>query len=165
MPCVLATKKGKFMPNEIPKRLLGLKVADLLDAHFNDEHRGHGTCGRIKNLMRWAYDNPIQTVEDLLKLSKREISRIPNVGKKTVAEIEEMLAKLEIKLATREGYTAYYVGAPEPPPAPPHPIYTMKLHESVDVNSYTTALRVHGGWIYEFGDDGFVFVPYHGEAV
>ena len=108
------------MPNEIPKKLLDLKLADLLDQHFNDEHRGHGTCGRIKNLMRWAYDTPIQTVEDLVKLSVRELKHLPNVGKKTVAEIEEMMAKLEIKLATREGYTAYYVGAPEPPPAPPH---------------------------------------------
>lgn len=153
------------MPNEIPKKLLDLKLADLLDAHFNAEHRGHGTCGRIKNLMRWAYNTPIETVGDIVKLSIRELRYLPNVGKKTVAEIEEMLAKLEIKLATREGYTAYYVGAPEPPPAPPHPIYTMRLHENMDIDSYRTVLRVHGGWIYEFGDDGVVFVPENGGAL
>jgi hypothetical protein len=112
--------------------------------------------------MRWAYDTPIETVEDLVKLSVRELRYLPNVGKKTVAEIEEMMAKLEIKLATREGYTAYYVGAPEPPPAPPHPIYTMKLHEMLKVNNYIDVMRVPGGWIYEFDSERYVFVPEHG---
>jgi len=146
------------MANEIPKRLLDIKVADLLDQHFSATNPGHGTCGRIKNLLRW-HEPPIETVGDLVKFSNRELARFTNIGKKTIAEIESILNKLEIQLAYRKGCSAVYLGAPEPQ----NPFYSLKLHEVLEVDQYTQVMRVSGGWIYKFlAADHYIFVPEHG---
>ena len=48
-------------------------------------------------------------------------------------------------------------------------IYTLKLHEQLDLSKWITIQRVPGGWIYEFlvppdeGSDFGVFVPFDNE--
>jgi hypothetical protein len=49
-------------------------------------------------------------------------------------------------------------------------LYSMKLHESISINTVLDIVRVPGGWIYRTGIDngnGYdlsqSFVPYHNE--
>lgn len=140
----------------IPQRVLDLKIANLLDHHFNAAHPGHGTYGRIRNLFQWS-EPPIETVGDLVKLSNRELAHTPNIGKKTIVEIEAMLEGLKIRLAYHKGSAPTYFGALELPDS----IYRMKLHEVMAVDNCHEVMRVHGGWIYKFWEHS-VFVPEHG---
>ena len=151
------------MTNEIPKRLLELKVADLVDQHF---HSCGGVSSRVKRILSDGLDGtPIKTVGDLVKLNKRELLRIPNIGRHTVTQLEEMLVGLKIRIASREEYAAVYFGTPEAPTPPPDPIYAMKMHEVLTVNSYIEVVRVPGGWIYEFCSERYIFVPECGGAL
>ena len=49
---------------------------------------------------------------------------------------------------------------------PPKSVYDLELHEATVVDDYTHAVRVPGGWIYQFQKPtGIVFVPYQGRPV
>lgn len=146
----------------IPQRVLDLKIADAVDDYFTAiQSSGHGTYGRMLNFFR--YQNPrIETVGDLVKLSNRELAHTPNIGKRTIAQIEAVLNRLLINLPYWPGETPTYLGAVELP-EPPNPFYSLKLHEVLEVNKNTQVMRVPGGWIYEFlAEESQIFVPEHG---
>jgi len=146
----------------IPKHVLDMKIDEAVNGYFTTtQSSGHGTYGRMLNFFQ--YHNPrIETVGDLLKYSNRELWRMPNIGKRTIAEIEAVLDRLLIKFPYWPGEPAIYRGEPELP-EPPNPFYSLKLHEVLEVNKNTQVMRVPGGWIYEFfAEDNQIFVPEHG---
>lgn len=148
----------------IPKHILDMKVADLLDEHFSDSHRRYGACTRIINLLRHAPAKPVETVRDLVSLSERELRRLPNMGPTFVSEILQSLEKLKIKLAYLAGSEPLYSGEPDPADL----VDALDVHERLKIDESMCVMGVRGGWIYIFLDQEKIaatcFVPRGGEV-
>ncbi len=141
--------------------MLEKKIADLMSETPDTKYYAHGVHCRIKNILR---NIGVETIGQLLLHSKRELLSTPNFGPTSFAEIERMLAHVNIKLAATDVNAPEYNG----PTASIEPLQTMQLHQHQRFDRHTSILRVPGGWIYEFYDLGGCvvsssFVPFNDE--
>jgi hypothetical protein len=59
-----------------------------------------GTRTRVANCLKYSYPK-VRSIGDLVQLSRTELINTPNAGKKSIAELERVLADRGLKLGTR----------------------------------------------------------------
>jgi hypothetical protein len=143
-----------------PAEILDKKLDDLLPRNSKNPNFRPAIHNRLRNAFLWMDQGyKIVTVRDLLRYRRKEFILLPNLGKTTLQELDRILANLNLRMADTENEKPVYFGKP----SLPHPIYELALHEGLEINSTTTAIRVPGGWIYKIREvDGAVaacFVP------